>query len=116
MCPPHLAITDPDHAPANARAGGGRLTHTLRLSAAPRSKPDEFTWARRVRPEGVLGAEVWLTLIDAGQLAPTDPSALALLMMAIKPSIRADFRSGDGVKTAVYYDGVGVIGPHEIVN
>ena len=69
-----------------------------------------------MRPKGVLGAEVWLTLIDAGQLAPTDPSALALVMMAIKPSIRAEFRSGDGVKTAVHYDGVGVIGPQEIVN
>jgi len=75
---------------------GGRLTHTLRLSAEPRSKPDEFTWTRRARPKGVLGAEVWLTLIDAGQPAPTDPNALAFLTMATKPSIRADFRSGDG--------------------
>ena len=49
-----------------------------------------------------MGAEVWLTLIDAGQPAPTDPSALAFLTMAIKPSIRAGFRSGDGGKTAVY--------------
>jgi len=46
-----------------------RLTHTLRLS-------DESTPTRRARPKGVLGAEVWLTLIDAGQPAPTDPSAL----------------------------------------
>jgi len=49
-----------------------------------------------------LGAEVWLTLIDAGQPAPTDPSALAFLTMATKPSIRADFKPGDGGKTAVY--------------
>ena len=34
---------------------GGRLTHTLRLSAAPRSKPDESTWTRRTRLKGVLG-------------------------------------------------------------
>ena len=81
---------------------GGRLTHTLRLSAEPRSKPDEFTWTRRARPEGVLGAQVWLTLIDAGQPAPTDLSALAFLTMATKASIRADFRGGDGGKTAVY--------------
>jgi len=69
--------------------------HTLRLS-------DESTPTRRARPKGVLGAEVWLTLIDAGQPAPTDPSALAFLTMAMKPSIRADFRSGDGGKTAVH--------------
>ena len=67
------------------------------------------------RPKGVLGAEVWRMLIDAGQRAPTDRSKLAFLTMAIKPGIRAEFRSGDGVKTAVYYDGVGVIGPHELV-
>ncbi len=50
----------------------------------------------------MLGAEVWLTLIDAGQPAPTDPSALAFLTMAIKPCIRTDFRLGDGGKAAVY--------------
>jgi len=81
---------------------GQRLTLQLRPGAAPRSEPDESTPACCARPKGVLGAEVWLTLIDAGQPAPTDPSALAFLTMAIKPSIRADFRSGDGGKTAVY--------------
>ena len=82
---------------------GGCLTHTLRPSAAPSSEPDESTWARRARPEGVLGAEVWLTLIDAGQPAYSpiiaslgNLSALAFLTMATKPNIRADFRSGDG--------------------
>ena len=96
------ACATTDHAAADARAGGGRLTHTLRPSAATRSKRDESTPPRRARPKGLLGAEVWLTLIDAGQPAPTDRSALAFLTMATKPSIRADFRSGDGGKTAVY--------------
>jgi len=73
-----------------------RLQHTLRSIAAPRSKPDESTWARRARLKGVLGAEVWLTLIDASHLAPTNPSALAFLALATEPSIRDDFRSGDG--------------------
>ncbi len=90
-----LSRNQPHHAPADACAGGGRLTHTLRLT-------DESTPTRRARPKGVLGAEVWLTLIGAGQPAPTDPSALAFLTMATKPSIRADFRAGDGGKTAVY--------------
>ena len=49
----------------------------------------------------MLGAEVWVKLVDADQPAPTDPAALVFLTMAIKPSIRADFRSGDGGKTAV---------------
>ena len=81
---------------------GQRLTLQLRPGASSRSEPAESTPTRRARPKGVLGAEVWLTLIDAGQPAPTDPSTLAFLTMAMKPSIRADFRSGDGGKTAVY--------------
>ena len=88
-------VPAPTTRPLTLVESGQRLTHNLRLV-------DESTLTRRARPKGVLGAEVWLTLIDAGQLAPTDPSALAFLTMAMKPSIRADFRSGDGGKTAVY--------------
>jgi len=80
-----------------------RLQHRLRPSAAPRSKPDESTWACRARPKGVLGAEVWLTLIDAGPTANSpiiaalgNLAALAFLTMASKLMICADFRSGDG--------------------
>jgi hypothetical protein len=79
-----------------------RLTHQPRPGAAPKGAPDESTPTRRARPKGVLGAEVWVKLIDAGQPAPTDPNALAFLTMATKPTIRADFRAGDGVKTAVF--------------
>ena len=50
----------------------------------------------------MLGAEVWVKLVDADAPAPTNPATLASLTMATKPSIRADFRSGDGGKTAVY--------------
>jgi hypothetical protein len=74
---------------------GGRLTHTLRLT-------DESTPTRRARPKGVLGAEVWVKLVEPGEPAPTDPAALSFLTMATKPTIRADFRAGDGGKTAVY--------------
>jgi len=45
---------------------------------------------------GVLGTEVWLTLIDAGQPASADPSPLAFLTVATKHSMRADFKPGDG--------------------
>jgi len=50
----------------------------------------------------VLGAEVWLKLVDAGEPAPTDPTAPTFLAMATKPSIRVHFRAGAGGKTAVY--------------
>lgn len=72
-----------------------RLTHQLRLV-------DESTPTRRARPSGVLGAEVWVKLVDADQPAPTDPAALTFLTMTTKPSFRAEFKAGEGGKTAVY--------------
>ena len=74
---------------------GGRLTHQLRLV-------DESTPTRRARPAGVLGAEVWVKLVDADTPAPTDPAALTFLTMTTKPSFRAEFKAGEGGKTAVY--------------
>jgi hypothetical protein len=50
----------------------------------------------------VLGAEVWVKLVDADSPAPTDPAALTFLTMTTKPSFRADFKPGEGGKTAVY--------------
>jgi hypothetical protein len=73
---------------------GGRLTHQLRLV-------DESTPTRRARPAGVLGAEVWVKLVDADSPAPTDPAALTFLTMTTRPSFRADFKPGEGGKTAV---------------
>ena len=74
---------------------GQRLTHQLRLV-------DESTPTRRARPAGVLGAEVWVKLVDADQPTPTDPAALTFLTMTTKPSFRAEFKAGEGGKTAVY--------------
>lgn len=85
----------PTTRPLTLVQSGQRLTHTLRLT-------DESTPTRRARPKGVLGAEVWVKLVNPDEPAPTDPAALAFLTMATKPTIRADFRAGDGGKTAVY--------------
>lgn len=80
-----LAIVEP----------GGRLTHHLRLV-------DESTPTRRARPRGVLGAEVWVRLVAPDEPTPTNPAALSFLTMTTRPSVRAEFRPGDGGKTAVY--------------
>ncbi len=69
---------------------GQRLTHHPRLV-------DESTPTRRARPAGVLGAEVWVKLVDADQPAPTDPAALTFLTMTTKPSSHA----ANGGKSAV---------------
>lgn len=81
---------------------GSRLTHTLRLS-------DEATPTRRARPKGVLGAEVWVKLVDAGAPANPplaaslgDPATFAFLTMATGPSVTAEYRAADGGRTAVY--------------
>ena len=47
-----------------------RLQHTLRPSAAPRSKLDEATPLRRARPEGVMGCDVWMKLVEYSQTLP----------------------------------------------
>ncbi|MFN0133007.1 MAG: hypothetical protein ACKVW3_10855 [Phycisphaerales bacterium] len=44
---------------------------------------------------GVLGAEVWVKLVDADTPAPTDPAALTFLTMTTKPSFRAEFKAGE---------------------
>jgi hypothetical protein len=45
-----------------------------------------------------------LVLIDEASAfnAPTDPAALTFLTMTTRPSFRAEFKAGEGGKTAVY--------------
>jgi len=97
-------MSQPSAAPAPLALveSGQRLTHQLRSSAAPKSETAESTPTRRARPAGVLGAEVWVKLVDADQPEPTNPAALVFLTMTTKPTFRAEFRPGEGGKTAVY--------------
>lgn len=99
----------PTTAPVALVESGQRLTHHLRLV-------DESTPTRRARPRGVLGAEVWVKLVapptaDAPAGSPPgapptdparDPSSFTFLTMTTRPSFRAEFRPGEGGKTAVY--------------
>ena len=83
---------------------------------------DERSPARRARPAGVLGAEVWVKLVAPciGHPAPgtsegrgsTSSSGLvpgaqsqvpgfSFLTMTTSPSFRAEFKPSEGVKTAV---------------
>ena len=47
-----------------------RLQHMLRPSAAPSSELDEATPLRRAKPEGVMGCEVWMKLVEHSQTLP----------------------------------------------
>jgi hypothetical protein len=44
---------------------------------------------------------VWVKLVDADSPAPSNPAALAFLTMTTRPSFRAEFKAGEGGKTAV---------------
>jgi len=50
----------------------------------------------------VLGAEVWVKLVDADEPAITNLAALVFLTMITRPTFRAEFKPGEGGKTAVY--------------
>ncbi|MCC6321177.1 MAG: hypothetical protein IT438_07050 [Phycisphaerales bacterium] len=98
--PPTPAPT-PTTRPQAIVSAGQRLTHTLRLT-------DESTPTRRARPRGVLGAEVWVKLIDANRPANSpiiaslgDPATFGFLTMATRPSVTAEYRAEGGGKTAV---------------
>ncbi len=77
-----------------------RLTHTLRLvDSRDVGSP---TGGRSGKPKGVAGAEVWVTLVEPGATPPTDPHALSFLTMTSRSTLRTDFPTTAGGKTAVY--------------
>jgi hypothetical protein len=108
-----VGITVGDTSPAPAQSSrplalvesGQRLTHQLRLVDESTLTSGRNGRARRARPAGVLGAEVWVKLVDADSPAPTDPardpSSFTFLTMTTKPSFHAVFKAGEGGKTAV---------------
>jgi len=60
----------------------------------------------------VLGAEVWVKLVDADEPARSpiiaslgNPATFGFLTMTTKPTFRAEFKPGEGGKTAVYMAG-----------
>jgi hypothetical protein len=87
---------------------GQRLTHQLRLVDESTLTSGRNGRARRARPAGVLGAEVWVKLVapaTADQPTPTDPArdprSFTFLTMTTRPSFHPEFKAGEGGKTAV---------------
>jgi hypothetical protein len=119
-----------------------RLTHTLRLVDEREGRG--AVGGRRGKPEGVVGAEVWVKLVEAngqrpaadgqrsvangqrpvangqmpnGQMAKSgegdaaapdaarmlgDPATFSFLTLTTRPTLRTDFTTAAGGKTAVY--------------
>lgn len=117
------AAPTPTTAPRVSVVPGGRLRHELRLA-------DETTPTRRAKPEGVVGAEVWVKLLEQGtrhqasgtspseegadlsglvpsaqSLVPSslgDPLTFSYLTMSTRSTVRTTFDTDAGGKTAVY--------------
>lgn len=84
-----------------------RLTHTLRLVDS--RDGGGAGGGRGGKPEGVAGAELWVKLIappTPGQPTPNepigDPRTFSFLTMTTRPTLRTDFPTAAGGKTAVY--------------
>ena len=69
-----------------------RLRHVIRFA-------DELTPTRTAKPDGVMGAEVWVKI---GDPAPADPSELTFLALDTRTPYTADYPGTDGNKTAHY--------------
>ncbi len=95
---------------------GAPCSHPLPTRAALGTSLNEATPTRRARPAGVLGAEVWVKLVEPngqmpnGQMTKSedelrtlgdiaraigDPSTFSFLTMTTKPTFRADFKLGE---------------------
>jgi len=100
-----LGITVPD--PGGAPVGppttrpvvtiecGQRLQHTVGFT-------DEATPTRKAKPAGVLGAEIWVSILPVGQPTPTDPASFTFVALDTRTPYTLDFAGADGGKNANY--------------
>ena len=82
---------------------GAPCSHPSPTGAVLRISLNEATPTRRGRPAGVLGAEVWVKLVEADEPADSpvlaslgNPATFGFLTMTTKPTFRAEFRPGEG--------------------
>ncbi len=69
-----------------------RLQHTIDFA-------DEATPTRKAKPDGVMGAEIW---VKVGDPPPTDPNELTFLSVATRTPYVAPYSGADGGQTAHY--------------
>ncbi len=92
---PARRVGAPKTAPRVQVLPGGRLTHEVRLS-------DPATPTRKAKPKGVLGAEVWVSVVDQDDPTPRDLASYTFVSLATRASVRTAFQSADKGKLAVY--------------
>jgi hypothetical protein len=72
-----------------------RLRHEIRFS-------DEATPTRRAKPKGIIGCEIWVKVLPAGEPAPSNPDELSFLTLDTATPYAAEYEGEDGGKTAHY--------------
>ena len=103
-----LGITVPDTVRTMTMSVGGidsrplgvvdtsqRLRHEIRFS-------DEATPTSRAKPAGVMGCEIWVKVLSAGEAAPAGSDGLSFLSLDTSSPYIAEYEGNDGGKTAHY--------------
>jgi hypothetical protein len=88
-------IPPPSTAPMVRVVRNERLRQELRIS-------DPSTPTRKAKPKGVIGAEIWVALVDADQPVPKDPSAYRYQSLTTRGTALATFELPQRGKTAAY--------------
>ncbi|HUT90487.1 MAG TPA: hypothetical protein VMY37_13380 [Thermoguttaceae bacterium] len=97
-----MGITVPDATPTAAVPPATRPVVTVDTAERLRhviAFQDEATPTRKAKPQGVMGAEIWVKI---GDPAPVDPSELEFLAVDSRTPYTTDFDGADGGKTAHY--------------
>ncbi|HUT94828.1 MAG TPA: hypothetical protein VMY37_35550 [Thermoguttaceae bacterium] len=97
-----MGITVPDGTPTAAVPPATRPVVTVDTAERLRhviAFQDEATPTRKAKPQGVMGAEIWVKI---GDPAPVDPSELDFLAVDSRTPYTTDFDGADGGKTAHY--------------
>ena len=82
---------------------GAPCSHPSPTRAVLGTSLNEATPTRRGKLEGIIGAEVWVKLVDADQPADSpiiasmgNPATFGFLTMTTRPTFRAEFKPGEG--------------------
>ena len=72
-----------------------RLRHKIRFV-------DEATPTRRAKPAGIMGCEIWVKVLPAGDAAPVGADGLSFVFMDTASPHTVEYGGGDGGKMAHY--------------
>jgi len=101
-----LGITVPDTIKTMATGGistrpigvvdtSQRLRHEIRFT-------DEATPTSRAKPDGVMGCEIWVKVLAAGEAPPVDGDGLSFVTLDTASPHTAEYDGADGGRTAHY--------------